>query len=60
MLLLVIDAELDQLEREAIKVGVNWSGAELEGYNVSPASVREALGYWLDKLAKRELVGAAV
>src|SRR5688500_12415779 len=41
---------LDQLEREGIQVGVNWSGKQLEGYSVPVADLREALRYWIGRL----------
>jgi hypothetical protein len=50
---------LDQLEREQVQVGINWSGAQLTGYNVPAAELREGLRYWIDRLAKGHLLGAA-
>ena len=50
---------LDQLEREQVHVGVNWSGEELTGYNVPVAELRKALKYWIDRLGKRALLESA-
>jgi len=47
--------QLDLLEQEGIRVGVNWSGARLIGYNVTPAGLRVAIGWWLDRLGKTAL-----
>lgn len=47
---------LDQLEREGVQVGVNWSGAQLTGYNVRVADLRAGLVYWIDRLGKRHLL----
>jgi hypothetical protein len=50
---------LDNLERDGINVGVNWSGQQLTGYDVPVAELRAGLGYWLDKLDKRKLLEPA-
>lgn len=42
---------LQQLEEEAIQIGVNWSGARLTGYDVSAVELRRNIEYWLNKLA---------
>jgi hypothetical protein len=47
---------LDYLERDAVQVGVNWSGQRLTGYNVSVADLRAGLRYWLDTLEKGHLL----
>jgi hypothetical protein len=47
---------LHNLERDGIHVGVNWSGQQLTGFDVSVAELRAGLGYWLDKLDKRKLL----
>ena len=43
---------LDRLEREGVQVGVNWSGPQLTGYNVSVRDLRAGLRYWIDQLGK--------
>src|SRR5262245_40415355 len=40
-------SRLDQLERDGIKVGLNWSGAGLTGYNLPVADVRASIAYYL-------------
>ena len=50
---------LNKLERERVQVGVNWSGEQLTGYNVSVADLRAGLEYWIDRLGKRRLIEAA-
>jgi hypothetical protein len=50
---------LDQLERERVHVGVNWSGEKLTGYNVAVEDLREGLRYWIDRLGKDHLFQAA-
>jgi hypothetical protein len=50
---------LAKLEREGIQVGVNWSGAQLTGYNVPVVQLRKGLSYWLDRLEKRGLLDPA-
>jgi len=50
---------LDQLERERVQVGTNWSGEQLTGYNVEVADLRAGLRYWLDRLGKDHLIRAA-
>ena len=49
---------LDQLEREGIQVGVNWSGERLAGYNIPVSDLREGVAYWVRKLAKDHLIEA--
>ena len=49
---------LDQLEREGVQVGVNWSGERLAGYNIPVPDLREALAYWVGKLGKDHLIEA--
>jgi len=50
---------LDQLEREGIQVGVNWSGAKLTGYNVSVQSLKAALRHSVETLGKHRLLEGA-
>lgn len=47
---------LDQLERERVQVGMNWSGDNLTGYNVAVADLRTGLQYWMDRLGKVHLI----
>ena len=47
---------LDELERERVQVGVNWSGERLVGYNVAVSDLREGLRYWIDRLGKSHLL----
>ncbi len=47
---------LDELERERVQVGVNWSGERLVGYNVAVGDLREGLRYWIDRLGKNHLL----
>ena len=51
---------LAQLERENVQVGANWSGANLTGYNVPIAQLREGLLYYIDKYSKHHLLDAAI
>jgi hypothetical protein len=50
---------LDQLDRENIHVGVNWSGARLAGYNVPVSNLKEGLRFYIEKYAKHHLIDAA-
>jgi len=50
---------LDQLEQEDVQVGVNWSGSQLTGYNVSVRDLRAGLRYWIDRLGKATLLEPA-
>jgi hypothetical protein len=50
---------LAQLEREHVQVGVNWSGQDLSGYNVSAKDLRAGIEFWIDRLGKRRLLEAA-
>lgn len=50
---------LDGLEREGVQVGVNWSGPQLTGYNVSVRDLRAGLQYWIDRQGKGKLTEAA-
>lgn len=49
-------SRLDQLEREGIQIGVNWSGPKLVGYNVSVPDLRAGLLYWIGRLGKGNLL----
>lgn len=51
---------LDQLERERLLIGVNWSGARLTGYNIPVAELRDGLRFYLDKYSKHSLLDAAI
>ena len=37
------------LEKEGIRVGVNWSGQRLTGFNVTVADPRKNLQHWIDR-----------
>jgi hypothetical protein len=50
---------LDQLEREGVQVGVNWSGTQLTGHNVSVRDLRAGLKYWIDQLGEGKLLEEA-
>ncbi len=41
---------LEQLEAEAIRVGVNWSGKRLGGYDLTVADLRRNLEYWKSRI----------
>lgn len=40
---------LPLLEKEGIRVGVNWSGQRLTGYDITVAELRRNLQYWIDR-----------
>lgn len=40
---------LPQLEEEGIRVGLNWSGQRLVGYDLSVVELRKNLDYWLHR-----------
>ena len=41
---------LPDLQAEGIHIGVNWSGARLNGYDVSAADLLKNLAYWQAKI----------
>jgi len=41
--------QLPNLEKEKVRIGVNWSGKNLTGYDVSIEAVKAALDYVLKK-----------
>lgn len=52
-------SRLDQLEREQLQVGINWSGKNLTGYNVSAAALRSALRHAVVRAGKGHLLDRA-
>ncbi|MBK7582654.1 MAG: DUF2750 domain-containing protein [Myxococcales bacterium] len=44
-----LDKVIPQLADEGLRVGVNWSGKRLTGYDIAPAELRENLSYWQSK-----------
>jgi len=42
-------ALLQKLEADGVRLGANWSGKRLTGYDVEARDVRAGLQYWLDK-----------
>ena len=40
---------LPKLEADRVRVGANWSGKRLTGYDVEVRDVQAGLQYWLDK-----------
>ncbi len=38
---------------EGVRIGVNWSGPRLTGFDYSVEDVRRNLGYWIEKLQPR-------
>lgn len=40
---------LEKRERDGIRVGTNWSGIRLIGYDVEPKDLLLGLQYWIDK-----------
>lgn len=38
-----------QLAAESIRIGVNWSGKRLSGYDISADELRTNIQYWIDK-----------
>ena len=38
---------LPQLDREKIRVGVNWSGSRLTGYDLTVDELKRNLNYWI-------------
>lgn len=47
------DEWLEDLERDGLLVGVNWSGPDATGYDVEPADVRE----WLEAMRESGELG---
>ena len=47
-----LEKTLPLLEKEGIRVGVNWSGERLTGYDLSVHDLRSNLQYWIDKKLK--------
>jgi hypothetical protein len=45
-------AWLPELEEEKVRLGVNWSGKALTGYDVEPQQVRAMIEYQLSKARK--------
>lgn len=43
---------LPRLESEQIRVGANWSGARLSGYDYTVADIRKNLDHWCRKFQK--------
>lgn len=37
------------LSEEGIRIGVNWSGKNLTGYDLSPSDLLKNLEYWIEK-----------
>jgi hypothetical protein len=44
-----LDKTLSQLGEENIRVGVNWSGKRLVGYDIPVEDLRRNIGNWLGK-----------
>ena len=44
-----LEKTLVQLDEESIRVGVNWSGKRLNGYDIPVADLRKNLAYQLSK-----------
>ena len=49
---------LDQLDAEKVKVGVNWHGKNLSGYNVTVGQLRAGLQFYIEKYAKQHLLNS--
>jgi NADPH:quinone reductase-like Zn-dependent oxidoreductase len=47
-----LEKTLPLLEEERIRVGVNWSGKRLAGYDVSVADMRRNLRHWIAEKSK--------
>jgi hypothetical protein len=45
---------LEQLEKENIRVGLNWSGAKLVGYDISVKELRKCLAYQIGQQASSQ------
>lgn len=44
-----LEKVIPQLTDEGPRVGVNWSGERLTGYDITPAELRQNLAYWQSK-----------
>ena len=44
-----LDAVVPQLAAEDIRIGVNWSGKRLVGYDISADDLQANIQYWVDK-----------
>ena len=44
-----LEKTLPLFEKEGIRIGVNWSGKRLTGYNLSAPDLRRNLQPWIDK-----------
>lgn len=50
-----LDRTLEQLQHDGIRVGVNWSGKRLTGYDLAVPDLLKNLEYWMTKsVAARE------
>jgi hypothetical protein len=49
---------LRDFEKEGLKIGVNWSGEGLMGFNVPVTDLRMGLESWIDRLGKRKIIEA--
>jgi len=45
---------LQLLDEGKIHIGVNWSGARLTGYDISPKDLRRNIVYWQDRDAESQ------
>jgi hypothetical protein len=50
----VLGELLPSLEAEAIRIGANWSGPRLVGFDYSVADARRNLDHWIQKLNAAE------
>jgi hypothetical protein len=48
-----LDELLPRLEAEKVRIGANWSGTRLVGYDYAPEEVRRNLSYWLETFGRR-------
>jgi len=44
-----LDDVVPQLAAEDIRIGVNWSGKRLTGYDISTDDLQKNIQYWVDK-----------
>ena len=56
--LLEVGNKGDQLDAEKVKVGVNWHGKNLSGYNVTVGQLRAGLQFYIEKYAKQHLLNS--
>lgn len=47
-----LDGLLPRLEADEVRVGVNWSGPRLTGYDYTPEEVRRNLSHWIEKASR--------